>query len=137
MLKRLLYYKDFPLLAAIFLASLRISFFRLLKKEGLLLSPIPLKTLSFSKAYDREKITRYVNLCVFLRRKMGIRNTCFTYSVLLCYMLRRHGLDARIRFGVRNAPEESKENPCLRGHCWVVVKGDRPDFCYQPLFTYP
>jgi hypothetical protein len=45
------------------------------------------------------------------------RNTCLYRSVATCLLLRRHGLEAQVRIGVRSGESD------IEAHAWVV-RGD-------------
>ncbi|MBU0549689.1 MAG: lasso peptide biosynthesis B2 protein [Candidatus Omnitrophica bacterium] len=130
-IKKVSYYKDWRLLLRVFVTSLRISFICLSGKAHLLLSLIPLETHKFTKNQDKEKIARYVYLCLFLRRILGIRDTCFMRSVLLCSILRQAGIEAGINFGSK------KEDKEFLGHCWVNQNREDMISGYQLIFRHP
>ena len=130
MIKRIIYYKDWRLLLKIFLVSLKISLVCLLGKSHLLLALIPPRKLRSAKNQDKDKIIRYVNLCLFLRKKIGINDNCLTRSLLLCYALRQSGIDERLSFGVK------RRNGKLIGHCWMD-KGLDKVIDYQNILIYP
>jgi hypothetical protein len=49
---------------------------------------------------------------------MPLRPTCLTRSLALNYLLRRHGLPAELRIGVRKADEQ------FAAHAWVECAGE-------------
>jgi hypothetical protein len=59
------------------------------------------------------------------------RNTCLYRSVAECLLLRRYGVPAILKIGVRNGQEDD-----IEAHAWVV-RGDRPagtaDQGHEPL----
>lgn len=128
--KKFLYYKDVRLLWKVFIASLKISFVSSVRQGRLLnLLKLPKKTIP-AKKEDSDKIYRYVYFCLFILRKLGFRYTCYTSSILLCYMLRQAGMGVSVNFGVRKMDRE------LAGHCWVN-EGGEVTTGYQTIFTYP
>jgi hypothetical protein len=90
-----------------------------------------------AKAQGREKIIRYVNLCTYLRRKLGIKDTCLSYSLLLCQVLRREGIEARINFGAQKKTRHESEKLPFIGHCWVSVNDEELKAPYALIFRYP
>ncbi|MFH1783718.1 MAG: lasso peptide biosynthesis B2 protein [bacterium] len=131
-LKKFLYYKDVRLLWKIFITSLKISSLSSIKECQLLNILTPLKKKI--KNADKDKINRYVNLYLFIRRKLGIRDTCFVRSMLLCCILRQAGIDANVKFGAGRVEGE------LTGHCWVSQGTDQDNEAstkYQTIFRYP
>ena len=127
-LRKLKYYSNIILLTRIFLAS----FYILLARAHSLipLANPELKGYGF-KNNDREKLTRYVSLCVYIQSILGIKYTCLTYSILLCRILRQHGFDVNINFGVK------KEDGNMLGHCWVTGENDRIPTDYEVVLNYP
>ncbi len=133
-LERLKYYSDIRLLSQILLASLKVSlmfYFQKSKHLIRLADPRGFKR----RSGDQEKITRYVNLCLYLRRRLGLKDTCLTHSILLCHMLRKYGIDAKVNFGT----ERNKEIRDLAfiGHCWVSVNQEEILAGYQLIYRYP
>lgn len=86
---------------------------------------------------DTDKISIYVNMLVFVRRKLGFRETCLTHSLLLCHALRANGVDAKINFGARKNSEPTDDELPFTGHCWVTLRQDDNPTNYDILFTYP
>ena len=54
------------------------------------------------------------------------RNTCLYRSVAECLVLRRYGVPALVRIGVRNDVESGAEGGEILAHAWVVRAGE-PD----------
>ena len=129
-LRKIFYYGNIMLLCRIFLTSLRVYFAR--PEKITKLADVTVK----AKAGDRQKIVRYTGLCLRLRAGLGFKDTCLTNSVLLARMLRKHGIDAQINFGVRK-----NEKGKLAGHCWVTVGQEeiKPDWMlvcrYPPVMS--
>ena len=131
-------YKDLRMLWKTFITSLKISFFSFIKGPHSAIISMPSINTDIVKKYNRNEISRYVDLCVFIRRKLGIRDTCLTYSILLCYMLRGAGFEAKINFGAKK--REEKKNPedlNLIGHAWVAVAGEELQVPYEQILQYP
>lgn len=129
-IKKILYYRDVKLLWRVFTASLKISFISSVRQGRLLnLLKLPEKTIP-AKKEDMDKIYKYVCLCLFILRKLGFRHTCFTSSLLLCYILRQAGVAASVNFGARKTEGE------LVGHCWVS-QGRDVITDYQTIFRCP
>ena len=124
-LRKLWYYRDIALLLRVFVNSFRIS----LSRSDSLISLANPKQNHYN--HSKEKMIKYVNFCSFLRRKIGLRNTCLTYSILLCRMLRSSGINARVNFASK------KEENRMLGHCWVIVEGEKISSDFQPIFKYP
>lgn len=124
-LRKLWCYRDVALLLRIFVSSLRIS----LSRSKSLLSLANPKRNQYN--YSKEKIIKYVNSYSFLRRKLGLNNTCLTYSILLCRMLRSSGIDAQVNFASK------KEENRMLGHCWVTVGDEKIKTTEQLIFNYP
>ena len=130
-LRRLRYYRNPGLLFEVIrisaLVSVNVCLFRC--KNLTSLCDIP---LSPSENQDKAEIVKYAQFCLRLRRTFGFKDTCLTYSVLLCRILRKRGIDARINFGTH------KIGQGFVGHCWVSVDGQHlQDAHYQLLFTHP
>ena len=121
------YYSDFCLLLRIFLLSIRIS---LSPNHSLipLANPRPRK-----RKLEREKVTRYINLCLYLRKFLGFKDTCFTSSLLLCHFLRRSGINAQVNFAAKKA----NINKGMTGHCWVSIDEDKDGEDWRVIFKYP
>ncbi len=131
--------KDIRLLGRLFLISLRLlitSRVRGYKTAIRSVSDINVETPGEYKA-DTDKISIYVNMLVFVRRKLGFRETCLTHSLLLCHALRANGVDAKINFGARKISEPKGDELPFTGHCWVTLRTDDNTTNYDILFTYP
>ncbi|MFC1496598.1 lasso peptide biosynthesis B2 protein [Candidatus Margulisiibacteriota bacterium] len=79
--------------------------------------------------YDPEKVKRYASIILLIRSRFGIRDTCLSSSVFLCYALRGAGQRAAIQFGAKKKKE-------LKGHCWVDLIS-KSGSGYRPIFSYP
>jgi hypothetical protein len=124
-IRKLVYYKDLLLLMHTFFASLKVS----LSPDDFLLSlAIPYNR---RKSEEKEKIVKYVHFCLFLRKYLGFKDTCLTSSLLLCSLLRQHGIDAQMNFSAKKDREE------MAGHCWVSVGNERIASDYTLIFKYP
>lgn len=136
-IKSLLYYRDIKFLIKIFITSIKISFISLIKGPQSLVDILPPINISALKNADREKINKYVNLYIFICRKIGIRNTCLTRSILLCYILRQSGIDAKVNFGAKKADSQSRTGLNMIGHCWVTVGDEKLQLDEKLIFSYP
>ena len=125
-MKKMSRYRDLPLLARTIAASMKIS---LTPGHAMIRLADPRRTRQIE---DREKITRYVNLCSFIRNRLGLRNSCLIHSIHLSRMLRESGLDARICFGARRSEQEG-----MIGHCWVTVGEEEMPPDWRIVFRYP
>jgi len=127
-LRKLKYYRDIKLLFRIFLLSFKVSLFpsRYLR----LLANSKPKT---KKSGETKRIIKYVSLCLFIRRRLGLSYSCLTRSILICHVLRKKGIDARVSFGVK------RKELSGRGHCWVSVGKDilGSPLDYETIFSYP
>ncbi len=124
-IRKLEYYKDLRLLWRTFFTSLKVS----LSQNNSFISlanPRPRKN-----AGEQEKIMRYVNLCLHLRRRLGFKDSCLTSSLLLCNLLRQNGINAHINFSAK------KETEKMEGHCWVSVGEEKIVSDYTLIFKYP
>lgn len=111
MMNRAVYYlSDIPLLCRSLFTYVRAHCFTADNKLIPLANPQQRK-----RARDKDKIMRYVGLCFFIGAHLGARNTCLIHSVVLCRMLKQHGLNATLTFGAR------KEDCGMIGHCWVTL----------------
>lgn len=136
-MKKIIYYNDWLLLLEIFLIYIKISIFCLVNKSHLLLAMVQQNPARLKKNQNRNKIIRYVNLCSFLRKKIGLKETCFTYAVTLCYILRKYGINAQINFGAKKREIPNYEDSALIGHCWVSVDKGKIEIPYEFIFGYP
>lgn len=118
-------FKDVPLLWRVFLTSLKVS---LSPDNSLICLANPREKKA---AEEKEKIVKYVNLCLFLRRRIGFKDTCLFSSLLLCNLLRQYGINARMNFSAK------KENEKMEGHCWVSVGEEKIVSDYTLIFKYP
>lgn len=116
---------------------MRISLLSLTGRLHAAIVSIPTRIADPLKDNVREKISRYVNLYVSIRNKLGFRDTCLTYSILLCHMLRKHGLDAKINFGARKQATDPAGDIRSIGHCWVTVGQEELPMPYQIIFKHP
>ena len=124
-IRKLGYYRDIPLLSRTFFTSFKIS---LSSKSSLISLANPRQN---GETEDREKIVKYVHLCLYLRRRFGFRDSCLTSSLLLCSLLRQYGIDARVNFSAK------KDNDKMAGHCWVSVGDEKISSDYELIFRYP
>lgn len=136
-IKKILYYRDVKLLWRVFTASLKISFISSIRRSQLLNFLVSPKK-NITKNADENRIIKYVGFCVFIRKKLGIRDTCLTYSILLCNILRRAGIDAKVNFGAKKREENGNpEDLNLIGHCWVTIGNEKKETAEKLIFCYP
>jgi len=124
-IRKLGYYRDIPLLSRTFFTSFKIS----LSSKSSKISLANARHNGSKK--EKGKIIDYVNLCLYLRRRLGFKDSCLTSSLLLCSLLRQHGIDARVNFSAK----KEKEN--MAGHCWVSVGDEKISSDYTLIFRYP
>jgi hypothetical protein len=74
----------------------------------------PLLQVSESQKVDSERVARAVRTAA---RHGLVRGTCLSRSLLLWHMLRRRGIPAKIRFGVRPAGSG------MQAHAWIEQQG--------------
>jgi hypothetical protein len=98
---------------------------------------MPPTTKNSLSQINKDKIYAYVNLYFLIRRKLGIRDTCLTYSVFLCQMLVQSGVNAKINFGAKKTGFESGAGSNMIGHCWVTVGEQEVVTDYQLLCKHP
>jgi len=137
--KKLRACKDIRLLWRLFLSSVHLLFTSRVRGYHAALrsvSDINLETEKRQKA-DVKKISNYVGTLVLFRRKLGFKETCLTYSLLLCHTLRANGVDAKINFGARKIGEQKGDASAFTGHCWVTLHNQKTLADYELLFTYP
>ena len=135
-IKKLIYYSDIRLLIKILITQIKISLFSI-KQPHSVITRIPPVNTKIIKSADKNKINRYVNLCVFILRRLGFRYTCLTYSALLCNILRQAGIEARVNFGARKIDCKSRAGINMVGHCWVTAENQELATNYQPIFKHP
>ena len=107
------YLGDIPLLGRSLVTYVRAHCFTADSKLILLANPSQKK-----RTRDKDRIMRCVGLCFRIGARLGARNTCLIHSVVLCRMLKQHGMNATLTLGVK------KENgDRMIGHCWVTLDG--------------
>ena len=129
--------QDIGLLSRTFWTSFRLSVIRTMwdtQHAVALLSGVAVRPIERG---NRDDIVKYVNLCLLVRSKFGFRDSCLTYSLLLCHTLRREGFNARMMFGTRRKTCEEPGDLPLEGHCWVTVDQEELDIPYQVVCVYP
>lgn len=136
--KKIFYYRDIRLHLYIFSASLKlpISFFPEQNRRSIhrLNQKVSLKR----KTEDKDKISRYISLYFRFLGKLGLRNTCLTRSALLCYVLRKHGFNAQMNFGIKADSGRENIDPSFLGHCWVSeAHDDYKEQGYETISKYP
>ena len=124
-IRKLRYYKDFPLLWRTFFMSLKVS---LSQNNSFISLANPRRRKNTD---EKEKIVRYVKLCLHLRRRMGFKDSCLTSSLLLCNLLRQNGINAHVNFSAKKDTEK------MEGHCWVSVGEEKILSDYTLIFKYP
>lgn len=138
-LKKLRASKDIGLLWRLFLTSVHLLFTSRVRGYQAALrsvSDINIETEKRQKA-NIKKISNYVGTLILFRRKLGFKETCLTYSLLLCRTLRANGVDAKINFGARKIGEQTGDRLAFAGHCWVTLHNQKSPADYELLFTYP
>jgi hypothetical protein len=134
-LRKILYYSDIKLFFCILITSLKISYrVSILSCRNLLLL-IKLKKNKIEKI-NMEKIINYVHFFLRLRKKLGLKDTCLTYSLLLCRILRKSGIDAKINFASKR-DTLLKEGFPFSGHCWVTLNEKDTSGEWEIIFRYP
>ena len=137
-LEKVLRYKDLRILWKICFTSLKISIISCIKGPHSAIISMPSVNTNIAKKYSRNEVNRYVSLFFSIRRKLGIRDTCLTYSILLCHMLRLAGVEAKINFGAKKREEKTNpENLRLIGHAWVTIDDEELHVPYELILQYP
>ncbi|MBU1863227.1 MAG: lasso peptide biosynthesis protein [Candidatus Omnitrophica bacterium] len=136
-IKEMIRFKEWHLFLRTFIISFKIFFLCLLRKDHLLFSRLPKKRDTIPSDDVKDRIMRYVNLCMFLRKNVGMNNTCFVYSVLLCHMLRQAGFDARVNFGAKSIEIAKEDDIPFVGHCWLSIGNEKVNVPHQLLLKYP
>jgi len=85
-IRKLGYYRDIPLLSRTFFTSFKMS---LSSRGSQISSANPRQN---GRTEEKEKIVKYVNLCLYLRRRLGFKDSCLTSSLLLCSLSLRGAL---------------------------------------------
>ena len=132
-IKKLLYYRDFGLLIKILFSSFKLLSLCKFRGPEKVLALIPAVT-NYSGNLNRAKIDKYLNLCLFIRRKLNLNEACFMESAITCYVLRKFGILAKINFGLK---KDAKITPDLTGHCWVSVESEAAPAPYELVCSYP
>ena len=135
-LRNVLYYSNLRLFFYILVTSLKISYRASSFSHQSLIEVANQKKNKYIRN-DEEKIIRYVRLYLRLRKKLGVKDTCLTYSILLCNTLRKFGLDAKISFAAKKETSLPAEDFPLSGHCWVSINEKNTPSEWQPIFEYP
>jgi hypothetical protein len=135
--RKLLYYTDLRLLLKILITALKISFVSSTKGYHSVIASMPPTCTHVLSQTDIDKIYAYVNLYFIIRRKLGIRDTCLTYSVFLCHVLVQVGVNAKINFGAKMVGFKSETGSNMIGHCWVTVGEQEVITDYQLLCKHP
>lgn len=135
--RKLLYYTDLRLLLKILITNLKISFVSSTKGYHSVIASMPPTRTDTPSQNHKDKIYNYVNLYFSIRRKLGIRDTCLTYSVFLCHMLVQSGVNAKINFGAKKVGFNSGTGSNMIGHCWVTVGEQEVITDYQLLCKHP
>jgi hypothetical protein len=71
-------------------------------------------TRNFSQLDEARNVTRLLSAAA---SHIFVRTNCLEQAMALCYVLRRHGVPAELRFGAR------KDSPRLEAHAWVEHLG--------------
>jgi hypothetical protein len=96
-------------------ATLRVlSFARL---QSVLSSTLPRPSRDTSASYPLDRIHATTQLVRLAANRGPVRVTCLPHSVVLWWLLRRQGVDAVLRFGVRKTAGE------IEAHAWVEHGG--------------
>ncbi|HEC69849.1 MAG TPA: lasso peptide biosynthesis B2 protein [Candidatus Omnitrophica bacterium] len=135
-LKKLFYYSDFRLFFRIFIISLKISYRTSISSGKSLILLANFRKDKKNKV-DTKKIINYVHLFLHLRKKIGLKNTCLTYSILLCRVLRESGINARINFASKKEEDLLNKEFPFSGHCWVSVSEKNVSSDWEVIFKYP
>lgn len=118
LIKKFIKYSNLPLHARIARVSLMMAFYDDQALLGLI--DVPVAEKSPRNNILEEKITSYVSLWLQARRFLGFRDRCVFRSFLLCHMLRKNNIDAKVNFGLKRAdPGGVSKEMLVDGHCWV------------------
>lgn len=123
LLRKLRKYADLALHGTILGIFLKFIFMR--REKLLRFIRVPIRTRGVSDGII-ERIQCYVSIYSNIFRTFGFRDTCLARSFLLCRALRENGIEAFVRFGVREADACDGQMPDdwkTVGHCWVTVSG--------------
>lgn len=122
-LQKLQKYTDFALHGRLLIIFLEFIFVPREKLLRFICAPVRTRSLPDGRI---EKIQCYVSIYLNIFRMGGLRDTCLTRSFLFCRALRENGVEAFVRFGVREADARDGQLPDdgkTVGHCWVEAAG--------------
>ncbi len=129
--------QDLRLLCKLLFISLKISLAGILYPPGYLVK-LAAPTQKESKQISLEKIRNYIGLCIALRRRLGLNDTCLTHAILSCHILRATGRNAWVQFAAQKTPQTLELSPKMIGHCWVTFEDQKPLLGkWQTIFKYP
>jgi len=92
---------------------------------------------NFKPKYPFILLSSNVRLCINIRRLFRCKDTCLIRSILLCRILREHGIDGKINFGTQKKENSAQPGWSTEGHCWVTVDAQEKDHGYPFTFQYP
>jgi len=136
LLKKLLWYCDFPLHLKIISEIIRI---RMHRSEGL---HYIVPTLVEKEENDKDKliqtkINRYCDFWLMVRRLLMYPDNCYYRSTLLCTVLRKSGFNAVLNFSSSSEKSYQGQNLIFCGNCWVSIENERMDNRYAFVVQYP
>jgi hypothetical protein len=87
------------------------------RREGKALLSIADVPVGAHRHGNTGSIVRTAGVACRMGSWFGMPNTCLPRSLVACRLLREHGIDAHVVFGVRRG------KPDLDGHCWIEGEG--------------
>jgi hypothetical protein len=101
---------------------------------------IPISVSLPRKAPDSSSISRlwkYCGLWLHVRARLGLSDRCYFRSALICRVLRRGGIDARLNFGTMKDVGPCESGWHYTGHCWVSCGEEIGQSSYPFVIQYP
>lgn len=135
--RKIVRYRNVSLHLRIFTAIISVS---QLRSRGFLAAvPSSVRERSGTPPTDINLVRRYCGLWLTLRKRVGYHDTCYFRSTVICRVLRRSGIDARLNFGTmkKETRELCNDDWHLTGHCWVSLGDETTETVYPFVIQYP
>ncbi len=93
------------------------------------------------KKYEYEMLKKYVEFVTRIGKKIGLKRTCLSNSLILFRLAKENGYNVKLNFGCK-ALQDAKQNKLnVLGHSWITEENnkdsDDSQNQYQIIFQIP
>ncbi len=134
-LKKIYFYRNIILILRILCLQIKFTF----SENVLKITNVEGKRMK--KYYEFEELRKYVDFATRIGKKIGLKRTCLSNSLILFRLARESGYNVRLNFGCKVSEGTKLDKLNVLGHSWVTEENNKGSNDtgnqYQVIFQLP